>query len=350
MRAIMFTDWKTFPTLEETEKPTPGPGEVLLKVAGAGACHSDVAVFHDMDGATAPPQLTPPFILGHENSGWVDEVGAGVAGIKIGAAYLVYGPIGCGHCPACSRGQDTYCQNVAEMPYLASGLGRNGGMAEYMTVPARNLVPLEDADPIAAAPLSDAGLTPYHAIKLALPKLQGGGKTALVIGLGGLGQLAVQILTAITGATVIATDMKPEAMKRASEFGAVTVPSGDDQVAAIRELTAGRGVDAVFDFVGITNTIELAMKTAAVRGRVTVVGIAGGAYEWGFYTAPYEAELLSTYWGTLEELHEVVALYRAGKITPDSEIFDIDDALTAYKKLEAGEISGRAVVAPNGRG
>jgi len=350
MRAVMFTKWTTFPTIEEVEKPSPGPGEVLLKVAGAGACHSDVAVFNDMDGSVAPPQLQPPFVLGHENSGWVEEVGPGVTGIKPGAAYLVYGPIGCGHCPACSRGQDTYCYNIADMPYLASGLGRDGGMAEYMTVPARNLVPLEDSDPIAAAPLSDAGLTPYHAIKLALPTLQGGGKTALVIGLGGLGQLAVQILTAITGATVIATDTKPEAMKRASEHGAIVVPSGDDQATSIRELTGGRGVDAVFDFVGIASTVALAMSSVAVRGRVTIVGIAGGTYEWGFYTAPYEAELLSTYWGTLEELHEVVALYRVGKISPDVEIYDMEEALTAYKKLEAGEIAGRAVVAPNGRG
>ena len=101
------------------------------------------------------------------------------------------------------------------MPYLGLGLGRDGGMAEYVVVPARNLVPLGDADPVAAAPLADAGLTPYHAIKNALPNLAGGGRFALVIGLGGLGQIAVQILTALTGATVIATDMKPDAMERA---------------------------------------------------------------------------------------------------------------------------------------
>ena len=349
MRAVMFNEWKTFPTLEDVEKPTPGPGEVLLKVAGAGACHSDVAVYHDMDDTSAPPQLKPSYILGHENSGWVEEVGAGVSGITIGDAFLVYGPIGCGHCPACSRGQDTYCQNQADMPYMASGLGRNGGMAEYMTVPARNLVPLGDADPVAAAPLSDAGLTPYHAIKNSLPKLQGGGKTALVIGLGGLGQLAVQILTAITGATVIATDSKPDAMERAASRGAITVPSGDDQAARIRELTGGRGVDAVFDFVGIAPTVALSMQSVAVQGRVTIVGIAGGVYDWGFFTVPYEAELLNTYWGTIEELYEVVALYRAGKITPDVEVFDMEHALDAYTKLESGALSGRAVVAPHGQ-
>lgn len=348
MRAVVFEKYQSAPSLREVEKPRPGPGEVLLKVAGAGACHSDIAVFREFSEEFGPAQLKPSFILGHENSGWVEELGAGVSGIEVGDAYLVYGPIGCGHCAACSRGQDTYCQNAATMPYLASGLGRDGGMAEYLAVPARNLVPLGDADPVAAAPLSDAGLTPYHAIKRSLPVLAGGGKYALVIGLGGLGQLGVQILRALTGATVIATDTKPEAMRRAEEAGAVTVAGGPEQAAGIRALTGGRGVDAVFDFVGVAPTIKLAMDSVALQGRVTVVGIAGGVYEWNFYGAPYEADLSSTYWGTLEELYEVVALYREGKITPEVEVSSLDDALEAYRKLEAGELSARAVVAPHG--
>lgn len=347
MRAVVFERYQSDPVLREVEKPKPGPGEVLLKVAGAGACHSDIAVFREFSEEFGPAQLKPSFILGHENSGWVEELGDGVSGIKVGDAYLVYGPIGCGRCRACSRGQDTYCENAASMPYLASGLGRDGGMAEYLAVPARNLVPLGDADPVAAAPLSDAGLTPYHAIKRSLPVLSAGGTFALVIGLGGLGQLGVQILKALTGATVIATDMKDDAMRRAEESGAVTVPGGPDQAAAIRELTGGRGVDAVFDFVGAAPTIKLAMDSVALQGRVSVVGIAGGAYEWNFYGVPYEADLSNTYWGTIEELHEVVALYRAGAIRPEVEVYSLDNALEAYRKLEAGELSARAVVAPH---
>jgi D-arabinose 1-dehydrogenase-like Zn-dependent alcohol dehydrogenase len=154
---------------------------------------------------------------------------------------------------------------------MGIGLGRDGGMAEYVTVPARNLVPLGDADPIDAAPLSDAGLTPYHAIKQALPNLAGGGRFALVIGLGGLGQLGVQILTALTGATVIATDMKEDAMAKAEAAGAITVPSGPDQVARIREITGGKGVDAAFDFVGAAGTVKVAMESMAVKGRRTLV-------------------------------------------------------------------------------
>lgn len=347
MRAVRFNQWKTFPTLEEVERPTPGAGEVLLKVAGAGACHSDVGIFAEFDASTAPKGLAPSYTLGHEVSGWIEAVGPGVTGFETGDAYLVYGPVGCGHCIPCTRGQDTYCENAATQPSLGMGLGRDGGMAEYVVVPARNLVPLGDADPVDAAPLADAALTPYHAIKLALPVLGKGGATALVIGLGGLGQIAVQILTALTGATVIATDMKPEAMAAAEARGAKTVAGGADQAAKIRELTGGRGVDAVFDFVGATPTIALGQGVLAQGGRMTVVGIAGGTAQWSFFTNPYEAVITNTYWGSIADLHEVVSMYRAGQIVPDVERYSLDDALEAYHKLESGQLSARAVVVPH---
>ena len=347
MRAVVFENWQTFPSLIDVDRPVPGPGEVLLKIAGAGACHSDVAIYREFTEG-APGAIPPRFTLGHENSGWIEELGPGVEGFTVGDAFLVYGPIGCGHCRMCARGQDTYCENAQSMPYLGVGLGRDGGMADYLVVPARNLVPLGDADPVAAAPLSDAALTPYHAIKAALPQLAGGGRAALVIGLGGLGQIAVQILTAVTGARVIATDVKPEAMQRAEENGAVTVPGGDGQVEAIRALTGGRGVDAAFDFVGVTLTMKVAQASLAQGGRLTVVGIGGGVVEWSFFGMPYESTITNTYWGTIEDLYEVVAMYRVDQIRPEVERFGMDQALEAYRRLEAGELSGRAVVVPHG--
>lgn len=334
------------PEIQELERTTPGPGEVVLKVAGSGACHSDVALFHDYD-ADPTGKLTPPYVLGHEVSGWVDEVGPGVTGFEVGSAHLVYGPIGCQRCRACSRGQDTYCENVAEMSYLATGLGRDGGMAEYVVVPARNLVPLGDADPIAAAPLADAGLTPYHAIKNALPALAGGGKYALVIGLGGLGYMAVQMLAALSGATILVTDMKEDAMKAVEQFGGVPVAGGEGQADRIHEATKGHGVDAVFDFVGVTPTIELAMTVVRRQGSVVIAGIAGHPYEWSFYRAPYEAKLYNTYWGTIEDLYDVVALYKDGKISPHIEKYTLEGGLEAYQKLVDGTLSARAVIVPH---
>ena len=346
MRAVVFEGYKTFPVLTDVDKPSPGPGEVLLKVAGSGACHSDVGLFHDFP-ADPTGFLTPPFTLGHEVSGWIEEVGPGVSGFTPGEAFLVYGPIGCGRCKPCSRGQDTYCQNVASVGYMATGLGRDGGMAEYMTTYARNLVPLGDADPIAAAPLADAGLTPYHAIKRALPHLTAPGSTALCIGLGGLGLVGVQIIRALTGATVYATDTKPDAIASAEADGAIGIPS-EDAAKTITELTGGQGVNAVFDFVGAATTLELAAASVAQQGSLTVVGLAGGDFAWNAFRLPYEVNFSSTYWGTIEDLHEVVELYRAGKISPAVSVYPLDQALDVYQNLVDGALSGRAVIAPHG--
>ncbi len=323
------------------EQPEPGPGEVLLRVAGAGACHSDVAVYKDFARDT-PGAIAPPFTLGHECAGWVAALGPGVSGIDVGDAFLVYGPIGCGHCKMCSRGQDTYCVNAASMPYLGLGLGRDGGMAEYVTVPARNLVALGDADPVAAAPLADAGLTPYHAIKNALPHLAGGGRFALVIGLGGLGQIAVQILTALTGATVIATDMKVDAMKRAEETARSRCRAGMARSTRSANSPAGGASTPRSTIVGAAPTIKTAQACMAQGGRLTVVGIAGGVTEWSFFTTPYESTITNTYWGTIEDLYDVTAMYRAGQIRPDIERYSMDDALDAYRRLESGQLAGRA--------
>jgi alcohol dehydrogenase, propanol-preferring len=168
-----------------------------------------------------------------------------------------------------------------------------------------------------------------------------------VMGLGGLGQIAVQILRALTGATVIVSDMKQDAMDRAVARGAIAVPGGEGQAERIREITGGRGVDAAFDFVGAAGTIKAAQASMAIGGRFTVVGIAGGVTDWSFFTNPYESTITNTYWGTIEELHEIVAMYRAGQIVPDIERFSLDDALEAYRRLEAGQLSGRAVVVPH---
>lgn len=137
-------------------------------------------------------------------------------------------------------------------------------------------------------------------------------------------------------------------MTAAEELGAVPVPGGEDQVDRIRELTGGRGVDAVFDFVGASPTLELARATVAQEGAITVVGIGGGKLEWNFFTMPYEVNFSSTYWGSIADLHDVVAMYRAGQITPEVERYSLEEAPEAYRKLRDGELSARAVVVPHG--
>lgn len=348
MKAVRFENYQTHPVLREIERPTPGPGQVLLKVAGSGACHTDVTLFAEMEGADAPGSIPPPRTLGHETSGWVEEIGEGVEGFTVGDAYVAYGPIGCQECVRCTAGEDTFCVNANKIhPFTGLGLTWDGGMAEYIVVPADHLVAVGDADPVDAAALADAGMTSYRAVRLALPQLEGENKHALVIGLGGLGQLAVQILHALTGATVIATDMKPEAMAQAAENGATVVPGGPDQADKIREITGGIGVDAVFDFVGVTPTIELGMSTVAAQGQVIVVGLGGGDYTWNYFTTPFDATLSNTYWGFMEDLRGVTEMYRKGQIVPETTHFTLDEAEEVYHRLEAGDISGRAVIVPH---
>jgi propanol-preferring alcohol dehydrogenase len=349
MKAVQLVAWQSTPQLVEVAEPTAGPGQVVIKVAGAGVCHSDLHIMSDFtDGMFA---FSPPFTLGHENAGWVHELGAGVEGFSLGDAVAVYGSWGCGACPACAAGQDTYCRKPQDAygAALGGGIGVDGGQAELMLVPsARHLVPIPDGlDPVAAAPITDAGLTPYHAIKQSLPKLLPG-STALCIGVGGLGHMAVQILKAMTPANVIAMDTKADALELASRFGADLAIRADaeDAVAQVRDATDGRGADVVIDFVGSDSTMSNAFACAMVQGDLTIVGGAGGTFPIGLYTAPYELRVQSTYWGKRSELSEVLALAAAGKLTPEFATFPLERALDAYSALEAGTVRGRAVIVP----
>ena len=174
--------------------PEPGAGQVLLKIGGAGACHSDL---HILEAPPKPGPARAPFTLGHENAGWVEKLGSGATGFAVGDPVIVYGPWGCGLCLNCRVGRENYCQNPGDT--RAGGLGSNGGMAPYFLVPStRFLIPFGTLDPREAAPLSDAALTSYHAVKRSV-HLLGPGSTAVVIGAGGLGQMAIQILRVLSG-------------------------------------------------------------------------------------------------------------------------------------------------------
>lgn len=343
---MQITDWKTPPVLREVPEPEPKPGQVVIKVAGAGACHSDLHLLQDFEPGMMP--WNPPFTLGHENAGWVHALGAGVSGFEIGEPVAVYGPWGCGRCKRCQVGMENYCERAAEQPAAGGGLGYDGGMAEYMLVPAaRLLVPLGDLDPVAAAPLTDAALTPYHAIKRSLPRLTPGA-TAVAIGIGGLGQMGVQILRALTAARIIAVDTRPEALRVATDSGADhAVASGDGAAAEIRELSKELGADVVLDFVGVEATLALAAAVARPLSDITVVGISTHSFPFGFFTVPYEAAMATTYWGSRPELMEVLDLARQGRIHTEVHRFPLSEGPRVYQRLAAGEFTGRAVVIPN---
>jgi propanol-preferring alcohol dehydrogenase len=346
MRALQLTAFKQEPEFRNVPEPEPGPGEVLVRVGGAGACHSDLHLMHDAEPGTVPYPL--PFTLGHENAGWVEALGPGVTHLEVGQPVAVYGPWGCGWCYRCTQGQENYCLRQREIGAAGGGLGRDGGMAPLLLVPsARHLVPLRDLDPVQAAPLTDAGLTPYHAIKRSLPKLVPG-SSAVVIGAGGgLGHMAVQLLSALSAATVIAVDTRQEGLDLAASVGAAHgVLAGEDAAAEVRSLTGG-GAALVLDLVGVDATLDLARAVSRPLGDLTLVGIGGGQTPFSFFSVPSEVSLQSTYWGGVGELVEVIALAERGLITSHIERFELDRAPDAYRALARGEVLGRAVIVPS---
>jgi alcohol dehydrogenase, propanol-preferring len=342
MKAVRYIQAGKPPEIVDLPRPVPGPGQVLLRVAAAGVCHSDL---HLLDHG----RFTNPFTLGHENSGHIAALGDGVTGFKEGDAVAVYGPWGCGHCHSCQHSAENYCHHHDSLPTMGGGLGTDGGMAEYMVVPSpRLLVPLGKLDPVQAAPLSDAALTPYHAIKAALPWLTPDASVVLV-GIGGLGHMAVQILKALSPAQIIACDIDDIKLAHAKALGADHTVNSRDPIAAqhaISSLVGERGAAVALDFVGAQPTINLCAGIVGRGSRLTIVGLGGGVLHYGANNPPYGCEVSIPYWGTRAELIEVIALAEAGRIHTEVERFSLEDAPKVYERLREGKIHGRAVLIP----
>lgn len=344
MKAVRFFGLNDV-RIVDVQVPVPKAGEVLIKIGAAGVCHSDLHVIHDgLPGI----DLAHPFTLGHENAGWIEALGAGVTGFAKGDAVLVFGPWGCGHCHSCQTSAENYCEHQAERQGLGGGLGLDGGMAEYMIVPSsRLLVPIGTLPPAKAAPLSDAALTPYHAIKRSMDKLT---PDAFVVvqGIGGLGHMAIQLLKALTAVTIIACDINAERLELGLKHGADHVIDSRDANAAdqILAITGPRRASLVLDFVGIDPTLTLGSNIVGLNSDWTVVGLGGGTFGFNVTTIPLGCSLSIPYWGTRVEMMEIVKLAERGVIHADTQTFALTDALQVYRKLEQGEIRGRAVLIP----
>ena len=345
MKALQYRTIGQPPEVVEIDTPEPGPGQVRLKVTAAGVCHSDEYIM----GLPENEYIYGlPLTLGHEGAGVVDRVGDGVQYIEEGTSMAVYGPWGCGICYECSSGRENYCRNAAKFGIVPPGLGAPGAMAEYLIVDSpRHLLPLGDLDPVRNVSLTDAGLTPYHAIKGSLGKLPSGA-TAVVIGVGGLGHVAVQILRAMTAATVVALDIDEAKLNLATDVGAhYTFPSEPGAADLVRDLTGGRGVDAVFDFVTNQATMDLGQAMVGSQGDQVLVGVGSGTLPVGLAaTAAWETSIRAPYWGSRSELFEVLDLARGEGINVHTEVFSLDEAPAAYEKLKNNQLLGRAVVVP----
>ena len=336
MRAYQLTGWQQPPEYREIPVPSPAAGEVVIKMGGVGLCHSDF-LFMESPAGALPYEL--PFTLGHENAGWISAVGNGVVGLSEGDAVVVAGIHGCGSCKYCLTGNDNYCFSG----WKGRGYGENGGLAEYLLAPAREVVRIGKLDPRKVAPLTDAGSTSYHAVKKVLPKLVPG-STAVLIGVGGLGSYAVQFISMLSTARIVAVDNAQDRLDFARELGAhETVLSGPNLLNDLRQLGMA---EVALDFVGVDETIEAALGVAAPMGSVALIGAGGGTARLKWGGVALEVEVFIPQGASIRDLQEVVAIAETGRLRIETEEFSFDQAAEAYRAFHAGELKGRAVVLP----
>ena len=334
MQALRLTAWGREPELVEVPVPEPGPGELLLRVDAAGLCHSDL---HVMDSVGALP-YDLPFTLGHEVAGTVVALGDGVSTGWLDEQVAVHGVWSCGECRRCVEGRENYCLRLTGP--IGCGLGHDGGLAEFVLIPSeRFLVKGEGVKPEQLAPLTDAGLSAYHAVHENLDAVAGGG-TALVVGIGGLGHLAIQVLGALSTATVVAVDPRESAQALAREHGADVVLSGLEQL--------DTNIDLALDFVGSDVTLATSAQLLATGGRLVVVGSAGGSLDASKHgVLPRGWRVSAPFWGARSDLEAVVELAAGGALVAETETGSLAEAPELYRRLRRGEVRGRAVVVPH---
>jgi NAD+-dependent secondary alcohol dehydrogenase Adh1 len=327
--------------LELIEHPKPEvvqPNDVLIRIGGAGVCATDL---HAQEGLMEPAGVTLPRVLGHENAGWVEEVGSGVTTVAKGDAVMVYPPFSCGLCLACRRGNDMHC-----VRHEFTGLSVDGGFADYVLVSERSLLRLPDGvEPAEVAPHADAGLTAYHAVRR-LRQLAVPGTTVAVIGVGGVGHIALQLVRELGSSTVVAVDTDERRRRLAGELGADHVVDGRGAVDAVRELTGGRGADIVFDFVGTDQTHADSAAMLARGGSYSVIGYGGVISIPSPSLVVNEHAVVGNLVGTWVDLYELLELHGAGKVVLKTETHSLDDVNDVLDALRDGDITGRAVLVP----
>lgn len=346
MRAFRMLKWQEPPSLVEIDLPEPGPGEIRVKVAGNGVCQSDLHMPHLPAAVEQFLGWKMPFTLGHEVGGWIDALGRGVVGFEEGQPVAVVSTRSCGHCLECDAGFDNAC----DWNRVGRGYGMNGGIADYLIVESgRPILPLEKLDPKLAGPLTDAGSTSFHGVRRVTDRL-GPGRTALVIGAGGLGSFAVQYLKILTKARILVVDIAPDKRERALALGADRVIDGgiENVAGEVLKQTEGRGADAVLDFVGTTATIATSIAALAKLGRYALIGAGEGKLEMPLMSALASkgASIVSFVGGTAEDTRSAIELAEQGLLRNDVEFFDIADSAKAFEKLAAGQLAGRAVIVP----
>ena len=342
MKSLRLHHYGEHPTIDEVAEPTiTGPWDVIVDVGAAGLCRTDLHIIEGQWDPIQHPSL--PYILGHENAGWVREVGSAVNNVKPGDTVIMHPLTSCGLCPACRIGQDSHCEN-ATFP----GLNTNGGMAQQLLTNARAVVRLDDGvQPRDVAALADAGLTAYHAVRKAADVLFPG-THAVVVGAGGLGHIGVQALAAITSATITVVDRSEEALGLAKSIGAhhtVLSTSDEDVEKQVLDITSG-GAQVVFDFVGERGAELLAPRLLRNRGSHYVIGYGGAVNLPTIEIISREINVIGNLVGTYNDLVELMTLTAQGRVKLHTTVYPLDAANDAIADLEAGRLIGRGILVP----
>ena len=341
MKAVRLHEFHQYPVIDEVPEPTvSGPLDVIVRIGGAGVCRTDL---HIMEGQWDAAMHTPlPYILGHENAGWVHEVGPAVTNVAVGDTVILHPTPTCGLCRACRAGDDMHCVN-SEFP----GLSRDGGMAGFLRTSARACVKLDpQTRPQDVAALADAGITAYHAVRKAIPLLYPG-TTCVLIGAGGLGHIGIQCLAALSATTIVVVDQNPEALKLAEQLGAHhAVVADGGQVAAVRDLTGGAGANVVLDFVAEQGAENDGWAMTGRAGSYFVIGYGGTLHVPTLDIISTERNIIGNIVGTYNDLAELMVLAQAGRVTLHTRTYPLDAAAEALADLDAGRVRGRAILVP----
>ncbi len=347
MKAARLIEYGKPLKIIEMDIPKPLGHQVVLKVAGTGACRTDFYIRQGLVRDVMP--IEPPLTLGHEVAGVIYDIGENVRGFKKGDQVLVNSVTPCDVCKFCRVGQENVCENLR---FIGETTGVDGGYAEYMLVSScKQLVKAGGLlDLRAAAPLTDAGLTSYHAIKSKMvPKLSPDSYAA-VIGVGGLGHAAVQLLKILTQATLVAVDIVETKLDLAIKLGVKHAlnPIKVDMGKESKRITNGKGIDVVLDLVGSDKSLETAMDMVGRGGRIVVVGLGGGNLS---YPSPkgsvFEIEVVGSNYGSVRELEELVELYKKGALNFEVTFRGLEEINEVLEDLGKGKIVGRTVITPN---
>lgn len=343
MKAARLHSYNTQLRLDSLEEPkASGPLDVVVRIGGAGLCRTDL---HIVEGQWAQKTgVELPYTLGHENAGWVAEVGPAVTNVSVGDTVIVHPFVTCGLCRACRAGDDMHCEQGA-----FPGIDTEGGFADLLKTSARSVIKLDPIlEPKDIAALADAGITAYHAVRKAKELLYPGTR-AVVIGAGGLGHIGIQCLKALTPAEVIAVDPSQAALALAGEIGADhTVQANGTHTDAVLELTDRQGADCVLDFVGERGATKDGVAMLRRAGSYFVIGYGENLDIPTIDIISSEINFIGNLVGTYNDLAELMTLTAQGKVRLRTSTYPLEEINGAMADLDAGRLQGRGILIPEG--